>query len=64
MNRPVMDHAQRGDKFITYLPAQSPRLHEAQGMGIGRFSPAYDTCLLGDEPQMLFVAIMSAKPAK
>ena len=57
MNRPVMDSAQRGDKFITHLPAECTRLHEAQMMGIGRFSPAYETRLFGDEPQMLFVAI-------
>ena len=57
MNRPVMDPAQRGNELVTHLPAECTRLHEAQMMGIGRFSPAYETCLLGDEPQMLFVAI-------
>ena len=57
MNRPVMDPAQRGNKFVTHLPAECTRLHEAQVMGIGRFSPAHETRLLSDEPQMLFVAI-------
>ena len=57
MNRPVMDPAQRGNEFIAHLPAECTRLHEAQVMGIGRFSPAHETGLLGDEPQMLFVAI-------
>ena len=57
MNCSVMDPAKRGNKLITYLPAESTRLHEAQMMGIGRFSPAHETGLLGDEPQMLFVTI-------
>ena len=52
-----MDSAQGGNEFVTHLPAECTRLHEAQVMGIGRFSPAHETCLLGDEPQMLFVAI-------
>ena len=34
MNRPVMDPAQRGNEFITHLPAECTRLHEAQVMGI------------------------------
>jgi hypothetical protein len=57
MNRPVMDPAQGGNEFVAHLPAERTRLHEAQVMGIGRFSPAHETCLLGDEPEMPFVAI-------
>ena len=57
MNRPVMDPAQGGNEFVAHLPAECTRLHEAQVVGIGRFSPAHETGLLGDEPQMLFVAI-------
>ena len=57
MNRPVMDPAQGGNEFVAHLPAECTRLHEAQVMGIGRFSPAHETRLLGDEPEMLFVAI-------
>ena len=57
MNLPVMDPAQGGNEFIAHLPAECTRLREAQVMGIGRFSPAHETGLLGDKPEMLFVAI-------
>ncbi len=57
MNRPVMDAAQRSNEFVAHLPTECTRLHEAQVVGIGRFSSAHETRLLGDEPQMLFVAI-------
>ena len=57
MNRPVMDPAQRGNKLVAHLPAECTGLCEAQVMGIGRFSPAHETRLLGDEPEMPFVAI-------
>ena len=52
-----MDPAQGGNKFIAHLPTECTRLHEAQVMGIGRFSPAHETGLLGDKPEMLLVAI-------
>ena len=57
MNRPMMDSAQRRYELVADLRAECTRLHEAQVMGVGRFSPAHETRLLGDEPQMLFVAI-------
>src|SRR4051794_12696893 len=57
MNCPVMNAAQGGNEFVAHLPTECTRLHEAQVVGIGRFSPAQETGLLGDEPQMLFVAI-------
>ena len=57
MNCPVMDAAQGGNEFVAHLPAECTRLHKAQVVGIGRFSPAHETRLLGDEPEMLFVAI-------
>ena len=57
MNRPVMDPAQRGNEFVAHFCTQCTPLHEAQVVGIGRFSPAHETRLLGDKPQMLFVAI-------
>ena len=57
MNCPVMDSAQGGNEFVAHLPAECTRLHKAQVVGIGRFSSAQETRLLGDEPEMLFVAI-------
>src|SRR5260370_12837054 len=57
MNRPVMDPAQGGNEFVAHLPTECTRLHEAQVVGIGWLSPAHETGLLGDEPEMLFIAI-------
>ena len=57
MNRPVMDPAQGSNEFVAHLPTECTRLHEAQVVGIGRFSSTHETRLLGDEPEMLFVAI-------
>ena len=57
MNRPVMDPAERDNELVADLAAQRTRLREAQVVGIGRFPPAHETGLLGDKPEVLFVAV-------
>jgi hypothetical protein len=52
-----MDPAQRDGEFIAHFSAEPPRLHEAKMVGIAGFSPAYETGLLGDEAEMLLVAV-------
>ena len=56
MNRPMMDPAQRRNEFIAHLAAERTRLHEPQMMGIGGFSPAHETGLLRDKPEMFLIA--------
>ena len=57
MNITVMSAAQRHYEFVADLAAQRTRLHEAEVMGIRWRSPAHETGLLHDEPEMLLVAI-------
>ena len=57
MNFPVVDAAERDHEFIAHLPAQRPRLHETEVVGIGMLSPTHKTRLLSNKPQMLFVAM-------
>ncbi len=52
-----MDPAQGCYEFVTYLPSKRPRLHEAKVVGIGGRSPTYETRLLGDEAEMLLIAV-------
>jgi hypothetical protein len=54
---PVMNPAQRGDEFVAHFSAERARLHEAKMVGIGRLSPAHQTGLLGDEAEMLLIAV-------
>jgi hypothetical protein len=57
MNLAVVDAAERDHEFIARLPAQRPRLHETEVVGIGMRSPAHKTRLFSNKPQMLFVAM-------
>jgi hypothetical protein len=57
MNRAMMDPTQGDDEFVADLPAEGTRLCKAQVVWIGMFSPANQTRLLGDEPQMFLVAM-------
>ena len=50
MNLAVVDAAERDSKFVAHLAAKRPRLHEAEVMRIGMFSPADQARLFGDEP--------------
>ena len=59
MNLAVVDAAERDHEFIAHLPAQRPRLHETEVVGIGVLSPANETRLFSNKPQMLFVAMAS-----
>ena len=52
-----MDSAQRDSEFVANFSAERPRLHEAKMVGIGGLSPTYETPLLGDEAEMLLVAV-------
>jgi hypothetical protein len=57
MNLAVVDAAERDHEFIAHLPAQRPRLHETEVVGIGVLSPANETRLFSNKPQMLLVAM-------
>jgi hypothetical protein len=57
MNLAMVDAAERDHIFIADLPAQRSRLHETEVVGIGVLSPANETRLLSNKPQMLFVAM-------
>ena len=59
MNLAVVDAAERDHEFITHPPAQRSWLHEAEVVGIGMPSPANETRLFSNKPQMLFVAMAS-----
>ena len=52
-----MDPAQGSNEFIADLSAERAWLHEAKMVGIGGLSPAHETRLLGDEAEMLFIAV-------
>ena len=49
----VMNCTKRNRELITYFEAQSPRLREAQMMGVCRCPTADQTGVLSDEAQML-----------
>ena len=57
MDLAVMGPTQRRDEFVADLAAQRTRLHETKVMGIRWCSPAHETRLLHDEPEMVLVAI-------
>ena len=57
MNLAVVNAAERDHEFIAHLPAQRPRLHETEVVGIGMLSPTHKTRLLSNKPQMLFVTM-------
>jgi len=52
-----MDAAQGRHEFVTYLSSERTRLREAKVVGIGRLSSTYETRLLGDEAEMLLIAV-------
>ena len=53
----MMDSAQRSNEFVAHFSAERSRLHEAKMVGIGRLSPTHETRLLGDEAEMLLIAV-------
>ena len=57
VSRPMMDSAQRSNEFVAHFSAERSRLHEAKMVGIGGLSPTYEAGLLGDESEMLLVAV-------
>jgi hypothetical protein len=57
MNLAVVDPAQRSNEFVTHIKAERTPLHEPETVRIGRLSPTHEARLLGDEPEMLLVAI-------
>jgi hypothetical protein len=52
-----MDPTQGDSEFVADLSAERARLHEAKMVGIGGLSPTHKACLLGNESEMLFVAV-------
>ena len=52
-----MDAAQRDREFVADLSAERARLHEAKMVRIGGLSPAYEARLLGDDSEMLLIAV-------
>ena len=59
MHLAVVNPAEWDHEFITHPPAQRSWLHEAEVVGIGMPSPANETRLFSNKPQMLFVAMAS-----
>ena len=53
----MMDSAQRSNEFVAHFSAERSRLREAKMVGIGRLSPTHETRLLGDEAEMLLIAV-------
>ena len=53
----MMGPAQGDGEFVAHFSTERPRLHEAQMVGIGGHSPTYEAGLLGDESEMLLVAV-------
>ena len=54
-----MGPAQGHSEFVAHFSAERPRLHEAKMVGIGRLSPAHEARLLGDQAEMLLIAVAS-----
>jgi hypothetical protein len=52
-----MDAAQGDSEFVAHLSAERARLHEAKMVGFRGLSPAHQTRLLGEEAEMLLVAV-------
>ena len=52
-----MGAAQGNSEFVAHLAAECSRLSEAEVVSIARFSPAHETRLLGDEAEMLLIAV-------
>jgi transcriptional regulator with XRE-family HTH domain len=52
MHRPVVDPAQGSNEFVADLSTKRTRLHEAKVMRVRGFSPADQTRLSGNEPEM------------
>jgi hypothetical protein len=57
MKRPVVGPAQGCNEFIAHPTTKRARLHEAKVVGIRRGAPADEAGLLGNESEMLLVAI-------
>ena len=57
MSLAVMDTAERNNEFVTDLPAERTRLHEAEVVRIGMLAPTDQTRPFGHEPQMLRIAM-------
>jgi hypothetical protein len=53
----MMDPTQGDNEFVADLSAERARLHEAKMVGIGGLSPAHEACLLGDDSEMLLIAV-------
>ena len=53
----VVGAAERHHEFVADLAAERPRLGEAQVVRVGRLAAADQAGLLGDEPQVLLVAV-------
>jgi hypothetical protein len=57
VSRPVMDPTQGDSEFVAHFSAERPRLHEAKMVRIGWLSSTHEACLLGDEAQMILIAV-------
>ena len=57
MSLTMMNPTKGNDEFIAYFAAQRSRLHEAEMVGIGMFSPTQKTRLFSDKAQMLLAAM-------
>ena len=53
----MMDPAQGDNEFVAHFSAERPWLHEPKMVGIGGLPPTYETSLLGDEVEMLLIAV-------